>query len=893
VAPPARARVATAPVQAEVTSVPVDEKAPEPKDVAVPKGGEVVQTAPAKVDGFGTVGVTWKPGTRLEDDDIKVQARTYADGHWSDWSEVKYEEAEGPDPTSAEGRAARPGTDPLVVGDVDKVQTRVVTAPGVETPDLQMAVVEPGDPAKTAVESPTITTGEASKVPADVTLPTDQGDVKLQADTTVPRPMIYSRAQWGADESLRKGTVSYGTIAAGFIHHTVNSNTYTADQVPGIIRSIYAYHTQTKGWNDIGYNFLIDRLGRIWEGRYGGVDKAVVGAHTEGYNSYSFAASAIGNYEEVQPSAETLDAYARLYAWKLSMYGIAADDTSQWVGSKYFQAINGHRDAGQTACPGKYMYAKIPDIRVAARKYQLAGGAAVVPPTTAPTPTPTPTPTPVPVNGTARVPDIAGAAFPDLVARRASDGAAVVLPTGGLLSFGAPATVSTGWSRYNVKVLSPDLNGDGRSDMVVRIAKSGIAGVRPGRGDGTFGTAITPLKTFVGYDLVTPVGTFNGDRNADLVARRKSTGDLVLFRGNGAGGFSRVKLAGGFGSVNRLVATGDVSGDGKADLLARSADGRMRRYNGDGAGHLGAGRLIPGTWNYPTVTGMGDLTGDGPGDLLVRDSAGALWVAPGNGTGSFGQLVPVDGSIGNLAGVAVAPVSGSPEPDLVGFAGDALVMATNTGRTNVGRAIPAGPSFALASQVLNVGDWDGDRHGDVITRQTDGTLVLYRGTGTGTLAAGTLLDSRDFHAVSMLTAAGDVNGDGKPDLTAVKGGQLVLYPGNGRAALGTAKVLNPSVSGSALLDLGRWDANGTLDTGILSASGLAWLPGNLGTPKPLAADLSGLSGVFAAGDVTGDGRPDLIGRSEPGKLWLLPGTASGFGARRYLGTGFAGYDLLG
>jgi hypothetical protein len=141
---PSTARVATAPVEAEVTSVPVDEKAPTPKDVDVPKGAEVVQTAPAKVDGFGTVGVTWQPGTHLGDDDIKVQARTYADGHWSGWSEVKYEESEGPDPSSAEGRAARPGTDPLVVGDVDQVQTRVVTAPGVETPDLQMAVVEPG-----------------------------------------------------------------------------------------------------------------------------------------------------------------------------------------------------------------------------------------------------------------------------------------------------------------------------------------------------------------------------------------------------------------------------------------------------------------------------------------------------------------------------------------------------------------------------------------------------------------------------------------------------------------------------------------------------------------------------------------------------------------------------
>ena len=71
---------------------------------------------------------------------------------------------------------------------------------------------------------------------------------------------------------------------AGFVHHTVNANDYTRDEVPGILRSIYAYHTQSRGWSDVGYNFLVDRFGRIWEGRYGGVDRPVVGAHTLGYN---------------------------------------------------------------------------------------------------------------------------------------------------------------------------------------------------------------------------------------------------------------------------------------------------------------------------------------------------------------------------------------------------------------------------------------------------------------------------------------------------------------------------------------------------------------------------------------------------------------------------------
>ena len=107
----------------------------------------------------------------------------------------------------------------------------------------------------------------------------------------------------------------------GFVHHTVNANDYSRDQVPAQLRGISSYHTQSKGWSDIGYNFVVDRFGRIWEGRYGGVDRAVVGAHTLGYNDVAFAASALGNVETTGPSSEMIDAYGRPFAWKLSVHG--------------------------------------------------------------------------------------------------------------------------------------------------------------------------------------------------------------------------------------------------------------------------------------------------------------------------------------------------------------------------------------------------------------------------------------------------------------------------------------------------------------------------------------------------------------------------------------------
>jgi uncharacterized protein with LGFP repeats len=188
-----------------------------------------------------------------------------------------------------------------------------------------------------------------------------------------PKPYIYSRAQWGANEKMRDQTMpSYGTVKAGFIHHTVNANNYSAAQVPALLRGIYAYHTQSRGWRDIGYNYLVDRFGRIWEGRWGGVDKAVVGAHTLGYNEVSFAMSAIGNYDIANPPQAVLTAYARLFAWKLSLYNIRADGSHVWVKNRWLHAINGHRDVGQTACPGRYLYAKIPYIRTLAQAYQNA-----------------------------------------------------------------------------------------------------------------------------------------------------------------------------------------------------------------------------------------------------------------------------------------------------------------------------------------------------------------------------------------------------------------------------------------------------------------------------------------------------------------------------------------
>ena len=189
-------------------------------------------------------------------------------------------------------------------------------------------------------------------------------------------PSIYTRAQWGANESWRDGPPRYNsTILQAHVHHSASGNGYAQADVPALIRSFYKYHTHSLGWSDIAYNFLVDSFGTIWEGRYGGMDQPVRGAHTLGFNNSSTGFCVIGNFESVQPTQPTLDSLARLAAWKLSMYG---RDPQGWTevtseGSDKFPkgqvvtlpVIDGHRDTNDTACPGGNLYVQISAVRAA------------------------------------------------------------------------------------------------------------------------------------------------------------------------------------------------------------------------------------------------------------------------------------------------------------------------------------------------------------------------------------------------------------------------------------------------------------------------------------------------------------------------------------------------
>ncbi|MPZ96276.1 MAG: hypothetical protein GEU96_15525 [Propionibacteriales bacterium] len=148
-----------------------------------------------------------------------------------------------------------------------------------------------------------------------------------------------------------------------FVHHTAGSNWYSRSDVPRLIRGIYAYHVNGRGWRDIGYNFLIDRFGRIWEGRYGGPARAVVGAHTANYNGNSFGAAAMGSLGSVSPTSALLSAYKRLIAWKFALSGVNPTGRVAYPGQKTLPTISAHRDTKATECPGARLYAQLGNIR--------------------------------------------------------------------------------------------------------------------------------------------------------------------------------------------------------------------------------------------------------------------------------------------------------------------------------------------------------------------------------------------------------------------------------------------------------------------------------------------------------------------------------------------------
>ncbi|WP_234310803.1 MULTISPECIES: peptidoglycan recognition protein [unclassified Streptomyces] len=198
-----------------------------------------------------------------------------------------------------------------------------------------------------------------------------------------PRPHIVPRSQWLGDAARRQPRPRYDDrVAAVFVHHTDSPNGYDCADAPRIIRALYTGQTGTRDWDDIGYNFVVDRCGTVYEGRAGGVERAVTGAHTQGFNHRTTGIAALGTFTAGVPVPRPMiHAIAALSAWKLGMTGIDPRASVRLVSSNGLSryaagttaelpALAGHDDGYMTSCPGAALHARLPEIRQLAARLQ-------------------------------------------------------------------------------------------------------------------------------------------------------------------------------------------------------------------------------------------------------------------------------------------------------------------------------------------------------------------------------------------------------------------------------------------------------------------------------------------------------------------------------------------
>ena len=406
-----------------------------------PQADAALLTDPLQVDRFLVAGFTWAGGADLPEG-VRIYLRVRENGTWSPW--YLNEAAD----SGRDDRETTAGTGEFVTGGADAVQASVVgsslpaglklvlvpsqpqgeevldsgdvsTTDAAPTPVVEEVAAwqpgsgragtsgsiggpavpsapEPGTPLTASAVS-TTTALSPSTVPATVSATVPAAEpVSVPAAVPIgttanglPVP-VTTRAEWGANASYMSWDPDYESAGHVVIHHTAGTNNYSAGQSASIVRGIYYYHAVTLDWGDIGYNFLIDKYGTVFEGRSGSVaapaGEMSVGAHARGVNTGTMGLSMMGDYSSVSPSDAQLSSVGRMAGWFLKRAGIADANGRAglhvWTTERYqagstisMPRILEHRDVGYTTCPGNVGYSKLGTIRTIAQT-QIDGGSA-------------------------------------------------------------------------------------------------------------------------------------------------------------------------------------------------------------------------------------------------------------------------------------------------------------------------------------------------------------------------------------------------------------------------------------------------------------------------------------------------------------------------------------
>ena len=401
-----RGATATVPALAQATGAadaPVPSILPAATD---PQADAALLTDPLEVDRFFVAGFTWTGGADLPDG-VRIYLRVRENGTWSPWYLNEAADAGRDD-------RATSGTGEFVTGGADAIQASVV---GSSLPaGLKLALVPSRPQGEEVLDAGDLTTTQAAPTPVieDASAMENQGtQVDPAAMTLSASPAwatqpaavsaapaaapalapvattanglpvaVTTRAEWGANASYMSWDPEYARAGHVVVHHTAGTNSYSAGQSASIVRGIYYYHAVTLDWGDIGYNFLVDKFGTVFEGRSGSVaapaGKMSIGAHARGVNTGTMGISMMGDYSAVSPSDAQLSSVGKMAGWFLKRAGIS--DVTGWAGlhvwtTERYQAgstismprILGHRDVGYTTCPGNVGYSKLDTIRAIAK----------------------------------------------------------------------------------------------------------------------------------------------------------------------------------------------------------------------------------------------------------------------------------------------------------------------------------------------------------------------------------------------------------------------------------------------------------------------------------------------------------------------------------------------
>jgi hypothetical protein len=325
--------------------------------VAKPAGGSVTTPVLHAAKRFDLFGLTWQGPV---DARVEVRARL-ANGRWTRW-DVGDHAVDVPDHS-----APVHGTEPIWVGGADALQLRV-------PPSVRNVHVDFVNSTGTATAADRLHTGvlDAVHTAFAAIVP---GSAQAGTTPVGGQPRIIPRSAWGGGQCRPRGAPQYGAVKLAFVHHTDNLNGYGPGQSAAIVLAICRFHRDDRGWGDIGYNFLVDRYGQIFEGRAGGIDRPVTGAQVKGFNTVSTGVANIGTFTTNSQTRAGMSALARVLAWKLTLHGVPATGRIRLVTPEpdlnglpqgsvlHLNLISGHRDANSTDCPGSALYADLPSLR--------------------------------------------------------------------------------------------------------------------------------------------------------------------------------------------------------------------------------------------------------------------------------------------------------------------------------------------------------------------------------------------------------------------------------------------------------------------------------------------------------------------------------------------------